>query len=59
MALQTKQLADFTAVMTAIARAESLEAARNVENEQQVQQQLSRFLDYGPGYQPGLAQMFH
>jgi P-type conjugative transfer protein TrbJ len=59
MALQTKQLADFTAVMTAIARAESLEAARNVENEQQVQQQLSRFLDYGPGYQPGAAQMFH
>src|SRR5580704_10530808 len=59
VALQTKQLADLTAVMTAIARAESLEAARNVENEQQVQQQLSRFLDYGPGYQPGLAQMFH
>jgi P-type conjugative transfer protein TrbJ len=59
VALQTKQLADFTAVMTAIARAESLEGARNVENEQQAQQQLTRFLDYGPGYQPGSAQMFH
>ena len=59
VALQTKQLADFTAVMAAIARAQSLEGARNVESEEQAQQQLSRFLDYGPGYQPGSAQMFH
>ena len=59
VALQTKQLADFTAVMAAIARAQSLEGARDVESEEQAQQQLSRFLDYGPGFQPGSAQMFH
>ena len=59
VALQTKQLADFTAVMAAIARAQSLEGARNVESEEQARAQLTRFLDYGPGYQPGSAQMFH
>ena len=58
-ALQTKQLTDLTAVMAAIARAQSLEGARNVENQLQAQQQLSNFLNYGPGYQPGSAQMFH
>ena len=59
VALQTRQLADFTAVMAAIARAQSLEGARNVESEEQAEAQLNRFLDYGPGYQPGTAQMFH
>lgn len=58
VALQTRQLADLTAAMAAIARAQSLEGARNVESEEQAQQQLTRFLDYGPGYQPGSAQMF-
>ena len=46
-------------VMAAIARAQSLEGARNVENQLQAQQQLSNFLNYGAGYQPGSAQMFH
>ena len=59
IALQTKQLADLTGVMAAIARAQSLEGARNVENELQAQQQLATFLNYGPGYHPGSAQMFH
>ena len=59
IALQTKQLADLTAVMAAIARAQSLEGARNVENQEQAQQQTSQFLNYGAGYQPGSAQMFH
>jgi len=59
VALQTRQLADLTGVMAAIARAQSLEGARNVENELQAQQQLATFLNYGPGYQPGSAQMFH
>jgi P-type conjugative transfer protein TrbJ len=58
-ALQTKQLADLTAVMAAIARAQSLEGARTVANQLQAQQQLSNFLNYGPAYQPGAAQMFH
>ena len=59
VALQTKQLADLTAVMAAIARAQSLEGARNVENEEQAQAQANNFLNYGAGYQPGSAQMFH
>jgi P-type conjugative transfer protein TrbJ len=59
VALQTKQLADLTAVMAAIARAQSLEGARNAESQEQAQQQLSRFLDYGQGYQPQTVQMFH
>jgi type IV secretion system protein TrbJ len=59
IALQTRQLADLTAVMAAIARAQSLEGARTVANQGQAQQQLSNFLDYGPDYQPGAAQMFH
>ena len=59
IALQTRQLADLTGIMAAIARAQSLEGARNVENELQAQQQLATFLNYGPGYQPGSAQMFH
>jgi len=59
VALQTKQLADLTAVMASIARAQSLEGARTVENQAQAQQQLTNFLNYGSGYQPGSAQMFH
>ena len=57
--LQSTQIADLTAVMSAIARAQSLEGARNVANEAQAQQQLTSFLNYGSGYQPGSAQMFH
>jgi P-type conjugative transfer protein TrbJ len=57
--LQTRQLADLTAVLAAIARAQSLEGARTVSDQLQAQQQLSNFLNYGPGYQPGSAQMFH
>ena len=57
--LQTRQIADLTAVMAAIARAQSLEGARDVENQLQAQQQLTNFLNYGGGYQPGNGQMFH
>ena len=57
-ALQTRQLADLTAVMAAIARAQSLDGARNVENEEQAQVQLSQFLSY-QGYQPQPVEMFH
>jgi P-type conjugative transfer protein TrbJ len=59
VALQTKQLADLTAVMAAIARAQSLEGARVAENDAQAQAQTNNFLNYGAGYQPGTAQMFH
>ena len=59
VALQTNQLADLTAVMAAIARAQSLEGARTVASQEQAQQQLSRFLNYGQGYQSQTVQMFH
>ena len=59
VALQTRQLADLTAVMAAISRAQSLEGARNVANQAQAQQQLTSFLSYAQSYQPGSAQMFH
>ena len=59
IALETTQLADLTAVMAAIARAQSLAGARAAADEQQAQAQTSNFLNYGAGYQPGIAQMFH
>ena len=59
IALLTKQLADLTAVMTAIARAQSLDGARKVEDLEQAQTQTTQFLNYGAGYVPGNAQMFH
>jgi hypothetical protein len=30
-----------------------------VANQAQAQQQLTNFMNYGAGYQPGSAQMFH
>lgn len=59
IAIQTKQLADLTAVMAAIARAQSLDGARSIEAQEQVRAQNAQFLNYGAGYQPGNAQMFH
>jgi type IV secretion system protein TrbJ len=59
VALQTSQLADLTAVMASIARAQSLEGARTVESQAQARQQLQGFLNYGPGYQAQTVQMFH
>jgi P-type conjugative transfer protein TrbJ len=59
VALQTTQLADLTALMASIARAQSLDAARTLETQAQAQAQTSNFLNYGAGYQPGSAQMFH
>ena len=59
VALQTTQLADLTALMASIARAQSLEAARTLETQAQAQAQTNNFLNYGSGYQAGSAQMFH
>jgi P-type conjugative transfer protein TrbJ len=58
-ALQTRQLADLTAVMTSMARAQSLESARLIETEEQARAQRMSFLDYGGGYQSSNVQMFH
>lgn len=59
VALQTNQLADLTAVMASLARAQSLESARTVSSQARAREQLQRFLNYGPGYQPQTARMFH
>jgi type IV secretion system protein TrbJ len=58
-ALQTTQLADLTSLMASIARAQSFDAARTLETQVQAQAQTTNFLNYGAGYQPGSAQMFH
>jgi P-type conjugative transfer protein TrbJ len=59
MGLATQQLADVTAVLAAMARAQSLDGVRKVEDQAQAQQQITNFLNYGASYQPGSAQMFH
>jgi conjugal transfer/entry exclusion protein len=45
--------------MAAIARAQSLDGARQIESQEQARVQITQFLNYGPGYQPQPAQMFH
>jgi type IV secretion system protein TrbJ len=59
IALQTNQLADLTAGMASIARAQSLESARAVASQVQARQQMERFLNYGSGYQAQTVRMFH
>jgi P-type conjugative transfer protein TrbJ len=58
VALQIKQLADLTAVMASIARAQSLDGAGNIESQEQAQQQLNNFLSEGQGYQPQTVTLF-
>jgi P-type conjugative transfer protein TrbJ len=59
IALQTKQLADLTAIMASIARAQSLESARTIAAQAQAEQQRKNFLNYGHGYDAEPVQMFH
>jgi type IV secretion system protein TrbJ len=59
VAVQTKQLADLTALVAAQSRAESLTGARTTANQEQAREQLSRFLTSSQGYQPQTVQMFH
>ena len=59
IALQTKQLADLTAVIAAQSRAQSLAGARTAANQDQAREQLNRFLGGTQGYQPQTVQMFH
>jgi len=59
MGLAAQQLSDLTGVIAAMARAQSLDSAGRLESEAQGQQQMQNFLNYGAGYQPGSAQMFH
>jgi type IV secretion system protein TrbJ len=57
--LAAQQLADVTSVIAAMARAQSIDGAGKLESQAQSQQQMQNFLNYGVGYQPGSAQMFH
>jgi type IV secretion system protein TrbJ len=59
VALQTRQLADLTAVVAAQSRAQSLAGARTTSNQEQAREQLSRFLGDRQSYQPQTVQMFH
>jgi P-type conjugative transfer protein TrbJ len=55
----SQQLADLVALESANGRAQALVAAAHVTDQNQGQTELSNFLNYGSGYQPGSAQMFH
>jgi P-type conjugative transfer protein TrbJ len=59
VALQTRQLADLTALIAAQSRAQSLAGARTSANQEQAREQLSRFLGGTHSYQPQTIQMFH
>ena len=59
LALQTQQLADLTAVVTANGRAQALQSAEQASAAEQAREQRRRFLNPGSGYQPGSAQMFY
>jgi type IV secretion system protein TrbJ len=59
LALQSQQLADLTATMAALGRAQSLDAASRAAAQAQAREQLRRFLAPGTGYRPTSARMFH
>ena len=59
VALQTKQLADLTAIIAAQSRAQSLEGARIAANQEQAREQLNRFITSRQGYQSQSVRMFH
>lgn len=59
LALQSQQLADLTAMMASIGRAQSLDAAQRAAAQAQGREQLRRFLTPGAGYRSANASMFH
>ena len=59
LALQSQQLSDLIAVMSANGRAETLIEAERATAAEQGRIQRERFLTPGTGYQPGNAQMFN
>ena len=58
LALQSQQIADLTAAIAAQNRAQSLEATRLASAEAQGRENITRFLDYGSGYEPTTVRMF-
>lgn len=59
LALQSKQLADVTALLASQGRAQSFELARQAEAQEQAREQMRRFIAPGRAYQPGDVAMFH
>ncbi len=59
LALQSKQLADVTALLASQGRAQSLELARNAEAQEQAREEMRRFVAPGQAYLPGNVAMFH
>jgi P-type conjugative transfer protein TrbJ len=59
VALQTRQLADLTALVAAQGRAQSLDGARATANQEQARAQFQQFLAAGRGYQPQTVRIFH
>lgn len=59
LALQSRQIADLTALVAAQGRAQSLEAAQRAAAQDQGLEQLRRFLAPGTGYRPTRVDMFH
>ncbi len=59
LGVQSRQLADLTALVAAQGRAQSIEPARQAASEDQAREQTRRFLSSGRGYQPQSVQMFH
>ena len=58
LALQSQQLADLTAMIASIGRAQSLDAAQKAAAQAQGREQLRRFFGGSKGYKPGNASMF-
>lgn len=58
LALQSQQLSDLIALMSANGRSEALSEAERATAAEQGREQRRRFLTPGSGYQPGNAQMF-
>lgn len=58
LALQSQQLADLTATVASLGRAQALDAASSAAAKAQAREQLRRFLEPGRGYVPTSSQMF-
>jgi P-type conjugative transfer protein TrbJ len=59
LALQSQQLSDLVALVSANGRADALSQAERAAAAEQGREQRRRFLTPGSGYQPGNAQMFN
>ncbi|MDB5725883.1 MAG: trbJ, partial [Novosphingobium sp.] len=59
IALETRQLADLTAMVAAQSRAQSIESARAASDEAQGREQTRRFLAPGVGYAAQSVSLFH